>query len=214
MLADETLGKGASKSADTQGLRKSEKSLSIGARMADHDLSSRLKNIIKWLNKRHEVRILIQGSVNGADEGNAERIVKAIEMTIKEPQVIGKIVQKRQKGSYIKFNIIPLAAAAETEASTVKELWQPMGFFMPILAEKPPTQLFPLLGNLDTAQVWQNYSTSQNNFEGEPEHTKSIIVAFTSVLFMFAIKYTFWLRKFGTTELIIEDDIDADERNS
>ncbi|XP_023168727.1 translation initiation factor IF-3, mitochondrial isoform X1 [Drosophila hydei] len=122
MLADETLGKGASKSADTQGLRKSEKSLSIGARMADHDLSSRLKNIIKWLNKRHEVRILIQGSVNGADEGNAERIVKAIEMTIKEPQVIGKIVQKRQKGSYIKFNIIPLAAAAETEASTVKEL--------------------------------------------------------------------------------------------
>ncbi|XP_016981305.1 translation initiation factor IF-3, mitochondrial [Drosophila rhopaloa] len=89
--------------------KKSEKSLTIGARITEHDLSSRLKNIAKWLAKRHEVRILIQGNASGSDESSADRIVKAIEQTIKEPQLIGRIVQKRSKGSFIKFSIMPLA---------------------------------------------------------------------------------------------------------
>ncbi|XP_017068854.1 translation initiation factor IF-3, mitochondrial [Drosophila eugracilis] len=90
--------------------KKSEKSLTIGTRITDHDLSSRLKNIVKWLAKRHEVRILIQGSPSGSDESSTERIVKAIEQTIKEPQLIGRIVQKRSKSTFIKFSIIPVAA--------------------------------------------------------------------------------------------------------
>ncbi|BFG05119.1 uncharacterized protein DMAD_03932 [Drosophila madeirensis] len=94
--------------------KKSEKSLTIGARITEHDLSSRLKNIVKWLSKRHEVRILIQGSASGSDESSAERIVKAIGQTITEPQVIGKIVQKRSKGSYIKFNILPVTQPASS----------------------------------------------------------------------------------------------------
>ncbi|XP_039483903.1 translation initiation factor IF-3 [Drosophila santomea] len=89
--------------------KKTEKSLTIGARITEHDLSSRLKNIVKWLAKRHEVRILIQGNASGADESSAERIVKAIEQTIKEPQLIGKIVQRRSKSAFIKFTIIPVA---------------------------------------------------------------------------------------------------------
>ncbi|EDW60566.2 translation initiation factor IF-3 [Drosophila virilis] len=119
MLADESEGKGAAKSTTgDKGNKKSEKSLTIGARITDHDLASRLKNITKWLNKRHEVRILIQGNASGADEGNAERIVKTIEATIKEPQILGKIVQKRQKGSFIKFSIMPVAAAVEAGTTT------------------------------------------------------------------------------------------------
>lgn len=114
MLADDQESKVAS--AD-KGNKKSEKSLSIGARITDHDLASRLKNIVKWLNKRHEVRILIQGSVGSSDEGNAERIVKAIEKTVKEPETLGKIVQKRQKGGHIKFSILPIAQAT-TESTT------------------------------------------------------------------------------------------------
>lgn len=82
--------------------------------MTDHDLASRLKNIVKWLNKRHEVRILIQGSVGSSDDGNAERIVKSIEQTIKEPATIGKIIQKRQKGGHIKFSILPVATTEST----------------------------------------------------------------------------------------------------
>ncbi|XP_033156046.1 translation initiation factor IF-3, mitochondrial [Drosophila mauritiana] len=89
--------------------KKSEKSLTIGARITEHDLSSRLKNIVKWLGKRHEVRILIQGNASGSDESSAERIVKAIEQTIKEPQLIGRIVQRHSKSAFIKFSIIPVA---------------------------------------------------------------------------------------------------------
>ncbi|ALC41846.1 CG13163 [Drosophila busckii] len=107
MLADDHQHTDTPKSSAEKAQKRTEKSLTIGARMTDHDLASRLKNITKWLNKRHEVRILIQGNLSGADESNAERIVKAIEQTIKEPQVIGKIVQKRHKNSFIKFSILP-----------------------------------------------------------------------------------------------------------
>jgi len=108
MLSDDA---DQSKSAsDKAKEKKSEKSLTIGARITEHDLSSRLKNIVKWLAKRHEVRILIQGNSSGSDESSSERIVKAIEQTIKEPQLIGRIVQKRSKSSFIKFSIIPVAA--------------------------------------------------------------------------------------------------------
>ncbi|XP_017115397.2 translation initiation factor IF-3, mitochondrial [Drosophila elegans] len=94
--------------------KRSEKSLTIGARITEHDLSSRLKNIAKWLAKRHEVRILIQGNASGSDESSADRIVKAIEQTIKEPQLIGRIVQKRSKGSFIKFSIMPVVPKPDT----------------------------------------------------------------------------------------------------
>ncbi|XP_034476907.1 translation initiation factor IF-3, mitochondrial [Drosophila innubila] len=121
MLADDQDDRGAAKSASEKGSKKTEKSLTIGARITDHDLASRLKNIAKWLNKRHEVRILIQGSSSGADEGNAERIVKTIESTIKEPQVIGKIVQKRHKGALIKFSILPVATTTTPTPPTVNQ---------------------------------------------------------------------------------------------
>ncbi|XP_030381750.1 uncharacterized protein LOC115629431 [Scaptodrosophila lebanonensis] len=95
--------------------KKSEKSLTISTRISNHDLESRLKNIARWLEKRHEVCILIQSSGNslGNDE-DEERIVQAIEHVIKEPQNIGRILQKRTKGSATKFNIIPLKMPVDT----------------------------------------------------------------------------------------------------
>lgn len=203
MLADDAQGKDSTKSTDKQGSKKSEKSLTIGARMADHDLSSRLKNIIKWLNKRHEVRILIQGNVSGADEGNVDRIVKAIEATIKEPQVIGKIVQKRQKENYVKFNIIPMAPAAQKEESTVKQLWQPMGLFTlipTVPTDKPLIDLSPIFGNLDTVQAKQNYSTFRSQGQNEPDVNKSIVAGVVSMVFMFVLKYVFWIRAISSDD--------------
>ncbi|XP_017039223.1 translation initiation factor IF-3 [Drosophila ficusphila] len=115
MLSDDS---DQSKSSNEKGKeKKSEKSLTIGARITEHDLSSRLKNISKWLAKRHEVRILIQGNASGSDESSAERIVKAIELAIKEPQVIGRIVQKRSKGAFVKFSILPVTPNPTTTAS-------------------------------------------------------------------------------------------------
>lgn len=86
--------------------KKSEKTLNIGSRISEHDLSSRLKNISKWLDKRHEVRILIQGS--DSDTASSEKIFKTIEESIKTPQIIWKVVQKRTKGAAIKFSILPI----------------------------------------------------------------------------------------------------------
>lgn len=91
--------------------KKTEKSLSIGSRIAEHDLNSRLKNITKWLSKQHEVKILIQAT-SEQELSNAEKIFKSIEEAIKSPQVIGRIVQKRSKGNLIKFNVLPLTTTA------------------------------------------------------------------------------------------------------
>ncbi|KAM7345255.1 mitochondrial translation initiation factor 3 [Cochliomyia hominivorax] len=107
------------KSSATGGAKKSEKSLNIGARIAEHDLASRLKNISKWLNKQHEVRILIQAN-SEQELVNCEKILKTIEESIKTPQVIGKIVQKRTKGTIVKFSILPVAPAPSANESADK----------------------------------------------------------------------------------------------
>lgn len=85
---------------------KSEKMLTIGARINEHDLASRLKNIAKWLSKNHEVRILIQGT--SSDMSSCEKIFKTIESSIQVSEGVGKIVQKRSKGNVIKFSIVPV----------------------------------------------------------------------------------------------------------
>lgn len=82
------------------------KSLTLGSRISEHDLSSRLKNISKWMAKGCEVRVLIQGVSN--DGKNSEAVFQKIEASVKEPQLIGKITQKRSKEGFIKFNIVPV----------------------------------------------------------------------------------------------------------
>ncbi|XP_023308346.2 translation initiation factor IF-3, mitochondrial isoform X2 [Lucilia cuprina] len=114
MLQSELSDKSSSAADKTAG-KKSEKSLNIGSRIAEHDLASRLKNISKWLNKQHEVRILIQGN-SQQDMANCEKIFKTIEESIKTPQIIGKIVQKRTKGNIVKFNILPVAPDTNVKA--------------------------------------------------------------------------------------------------
>lgn len=86
--------------------KKNEKVLNIGARIDEHDLMARIKQILRWLHKHHEVRVLING-VGDADIERCERIFKEIEIGLTSMQESVKIVQKRQKGSSIKFNILP-----------------------------------------------------------------------------------------------------------
>ncbi|XP_037947334.1 translation initiation factor IF-3, mitochondrial-like [Teleopsis dalmanni] len=102
-------------STDKNLSKKSEKSLTIGSRISEHDLGSRLKNISKWLAKQHEVRVLIQGNAN--ENQNSEKIFKSISESITNPDVIGKIVQKHTKGSVTKFSIIPQAAVTQPPVS-------------------------------------------------------------------------------------------------
>lgn len=97
-----------------QQVKKSEKMLTVGSRIGDNDLNSRLKNIVKWLGKQHEVRVLIEGKAN--DMQGCDKIVEKMEQVIKEPELIGKIVQKRTKGSNYKFSIVPVKQQPQPEA--------------------------------------------------------------------------------------------------
>ncbi|XP_069679078.1 translation initiation factor IF-3 [Periplaneta americana] len=90
------------KSSKNEGAFKGEKLLTLSHRITDHDLSSRIKNIKKWLSKTYEVRIVINGDAENMK--NAERVCDGIVESVKTE---GRIVQKRQKGSDIRFQILP-----------------------------------------------------------------------------------------------------------
>lgn len=52
------------KSAKKNTETKEPKLLTLSAKISDHDLRSKTKNIVKWLDKRHEVRIVINAGDN------------------------------------------------------------------------------------------------------------------------------------------------------
>uniref|UniRef100_T1GM17 Translation initiation factor 3 N-terminal domain-containing protein n=1 Tax=Megaselia scalaris TaxID=36166 RepID=T1GM17_MEGSC len=105
--------KGAPKSGNQSQSKKPEKMLTVGSRIGDNDLNSRLKNIVKWLGKQYEIKVLIEGKSN--DIESCDRILEKMEQVIKEPALIGKIVQKRKKGDNYKFNILPVKPPTEAE---------------------------------------------------------------------------------------------------
>lgn len=76
--------------------------LSLNNNIADHDLQSRLKHIQKWLTKQHKVIVVISGSVS--DVSTSEKIFKQME---EAANGLGRILQKRNKGSEIRFQIQP-----------------------------------------------------------------------------------------------------------
>lgn len=81
---------------------KSDKMLNLNNKIAEHDLQSRLKHIEKWLTKQHKIIVVVSGTVS--DVSLSEGIFKQIEQTVEGK---GRIVQKRNKGSEIRFQILP-----------------------------------------------------------------------------------------------------------
>lgn len=67
-----------------------------------------MKHIDKWLAKQHKVIVVISGTVS--DLAASERIFKQMEEVA---QGSGRIVQKRIKGSEIRFQILPIAPQTE-----------------------------------------------------------------------------------------------------
>ncbi|RZF34661.1 hypothetical protein LSTR_LSTR010826 [Laodelphax striatellus] len=85
------------------------KLLSISSKIEEHDLTSKMKNIIKWLNKKNEVRISISN-----DDNKGEDVFKHISEKIENN---GRIVQKRQRNNALKFNILPKKHSEESVES-------------------------------------------------------------------------------------------------
>ncbi|KAJ3630330.1 hypothetical protein MTP99_011530 [Tenebrio molitor] len=69
---------------------KGEKVLLINSKIAHHDLETQLRKALKWIKKNFE-----------------EKVYSAIDQYFKAEEVDAKLVQKRNKGADIKFQIIP-----------------------------------------------------------------------------------------------------------
>ncbi|XP_058129367.1 translation initiation factor IF-3 [Anopheles ziemanni] len=82
---------------------KGDKLLTISSRIAEHDLTSKIQNVLKWLNKSFEVRVVITGDGAG-NKAKQEDIVQRFEASVKDS---GKIVQKRLRDNDLRFNILP-----------------------------------------------------------------------------------------------------------
>lgn len=76
---------------------KGEKTSLINCRIGQSDLESKVNNIRKWLSKMHEVRVTITGDT-------ANEIADEV---IKMTQESSRVVQRREKGNAVKFQLLP-----------------------------------------------------------------------------------------------------------
>lgn len=82
---------------------KSEKLLTLSNKIAEHDLQGKLNKCIKWIEKLHEVRVVISG--DESEMPKTEKMIAIIEEQVKP--VGGRVLQKRVKDGVVKFSIMP-----------------------------------------------------------------------------------------------------------
>jgi len=76
---------------------KGEKTVLINCRIGQSDLESKVNNIRKWISKMYEVRVTITG-----DTAN-----EVADEVIKMTQECSRVVQRREKGDSVKFQLLP-----------------------------------------------------------------------------------------------------------
>ena len=101
--AEELKKREVKKFARNQPHIKSEKLLSLSTKISEHDLLSKVNKCKKWVEKMHEVRVVVSADDN--DMSKAEKLCGTIEKEVKE--VEGRVLQKRSKDNKIKFTIMP-----------------------------------------------------------------------------------------------------------
>lgn len=112
------------KDARSQLQIKSEKLLTINNKISSHDLDSKMAKVKKWIEKLHEIRVVVSG-----EEGNmksAEKITSDLEEAAKE--VHARVLQKRVKDSTIRFTLMPDIKREKEKASSAphkRELLEP-----------------------------------------------------------------------------------------
>ncbi|XP_045763521.1 translation initiation factor IF-3, mitochondrial-like [Maniola jurtina] len=82
---------------------KGQKLITLSSRIAEHDLLTGVKKMAKLLEKHYEVKVVISGHEN--EETKSEKIYSIIEKNLKS---VGQLVQKRSKGSNLRFQVQPL----------------------------------------------------------------------------------------------------------
>lgn len=93
---------------------KSEKLLTLSHKIAEHDLHSKLAKCVKWIEKLHEIRVVISGDESALQQ--MEKMILVIEEQVKP--IGGRILQKRVKDGVIKFSIMPTIKKEVKEPAT------------------------------------------------------------------------------------------------
>jgi hypothetical protein len=100
---------------------KPEKLLTLSTKISEHDLSSKIGKCLKWIEKLHEVRVVVSG--DPSDVQKTEKLVATIEAGV--APVNGRILQKRMKEGVVKFSIMPTikkeAGEGKKEAGEAKK---------------------------------------------------------------------------------------------
>jgi translation initiation factor IF-3 len=139
-LAEDLKARDQRKQARLESI-KSEKLLSITSKIDPHDLESKLSKCVKWIEKLHEIRVVVTGSPS--DLKKTEEIVSQIEKKMEEYQ--GRILQKRSKEGVIKFSILPTIKKVK-----VKNIEQPQQRQEKNLLEPDKTPLVQQIKSLHT----------------------------------------------------------------
>lgn len=82
---------------------KGEKLLSLSHKISLNDLNSKITTCVKWIQKLHEVRVVVNG--DQGDSVKSDKIITAIEEGVIECG--GRILQKRSKDGTTRFSILP-----------------------------------------------------------------------------------------------------------
>ncbi|KAF7273962.1 mitochondrial translation initiation factor 3 [Rhynchophorus ferrugineus] len=85
---------------------KGEKVLMIGHNISEHDLKIHINKILKWIEKRCEVKVVLNSDKDHIKK--AEDIYSYMENSLRD---YGRVVQMRKKGSDIKFQVLPPKAS-------------------------------------------------------------------------------------------------------
>ncbi|RVE45969.1 hypothetical protein evm_009372 [Chilo suppressalis] len=83
---------------------KGQKLLNLSSKIGEHDLMTSVKKMIKLLEKQYEVQVILM-YVGQDGEKVCEKMYDIIEKNTKSA---GKLVQKRNKGNSLRFQLLPV----------------------------------------------------------------------------------------------------------
>jgi len=87
---------------NSQSKYKDEKTVLLKSTTNEHDVLTKVRQMTKWVEKNHPVRVLIG---QPGETGSPENVYKIIENAVKDQPM--RIVQKVVKNGQVKFQVLP-----------------------------------------------------------------------------------------------------------
>ncbi|CAB3367153.1 Hypothetical predicted protein [Cloeon dipterum] len=92
-----------------------EKQLLLSSKIGTHDLESKIKQMVKWIKKRTDVRVTISGA-----ESEAQEVFSTIEKGLISSEA--RFLQKRFKGGNLKFTVMAPKEVKKEADSSIEDI--------------------------------------------------------------------------------------------